>query len=395
MAKITILTIISAIQAIEYVLVGNAMLGVRGMYFEYWFALFAVFVFSNMLGLIISGAFDSAVTIYVMIPFLLIPQMVLGGAMFSFDKLNRKISKVGKVPLVAEFMAARWAYEALMVHQFKDNDFEKIFFPLDKAMSDANYKQVYWIPALKDHLNEAYNAWDDLQDNDPTLNTDSLKHVISDNLLTVYNEFSKELRNNKHVTFKYLDKLNLAGFNDDIYDAAMTYLDNLNSYYGQVFFNSDSKKEAIKRWMAQKDPGLYIRLRNTYMNERVSDIVRAVYDKYKILEYNHHLIRKAEPIFADPDNSHWFGFRAHFYAYRKYFMGHYFDTYWFDVFVIWFMALLLYPILYYDLLRKFIEWLGRFKIGKRLENIDLRRALKRDKRLQRKMRTKSERKKKK
>ena len=39
----------------------------------------------------------------------MIPQMVLGGAMFSFEKLNKLINTVGKVPWVAEFMASRWA----------------------------------------------------------------------------------------------------------------------------------------------------------------------------------------------------------------------------------------------------------------------------------------------
>ncbi len=368
MAKISILTLISAIQAFEYVIIGNSILGVRDMYFIYWFALFSTFVFANMLGLNISSAFNSAVTIYIMIPLLLIPQMVLGGAMFSFSKLNHKISTIGKVPLVAETMASRWAYEALMVYQYKNNKFERIFFDLDKAISDANYKQVHWIPALKDHLNDALDAWEDLQD-DPEANVDSLKKVITDDLLLLYNEIKEELRKNKHVAFNELDKLNLKDFNDDVYQKTMDYLDKLYSYYGQIFFTNDSKKEAIKAYMAKKDPGLYIRLRNNYMNEHLQDIVTNAYEKYKILEYKHRLIRQAEPIYQDPDDSHWFGFRAHFYAYRKYFMGHYFDTYWFDIAVIWVMSILLYPPLYYEHLRKFVEWLGKLKLGRIFEKI--------------------------
>ncbi len=372
MAKISILVLISAIQAFEFVIIGNTILGVRDMNFYYWFALFSTFVFANMVGLNISAAFNSAVTIYVLIPLLLIPQMVLGGAMFSFSKLNHSISTIGKVPLVAETMASRWAYEALMVHQYKDNKFEKIFFDLDKKISDANYKQVYWIPALKDHLNEADDAWETLQD-EPNANIDSLNNIITNDLLLVYNEIKEELRKNKHVPFNDLDKLNPKDFNDDVYDATMDYLDKLYNYYGRVFFTNDSKKEAIKEYMARKDPGLYIRLRNNYMNEYLQDIVTNAYEKYKILEYKHRLIRQAEPIYQDPDDSHWIGFRAHFYAYRKYFMGHYFDTYWFNMAVIWIMSILLYPPLYYEHLRKLLEWMGRWKLGKFFEKLSFRR----------------------
>jgi hypothetical protein len=79
------------------------------------------------LGLNISSAFNSAVTVYVMIPLLLIPQMILSGLLFSFDRLNDVISTKGKVPLVADMMASRWAYEALAVYQFKNNSYEEPF----------------------------------------------------------------------------------------------------------------------------------------------------------------------------------------------------------------------------------------------------------------------------
>ena len=364
MAKITILLVISAIQAFEYTLVGNLILGIKDMMFIYWFALFSTYVFAVMLGLNISASFNSAVTIYIMIPLIMIPLMALGGAFFSFDKLNRKISTIGKVPPIAEFMESRWAYEALMVYQFKNNRFERIFFDLDKAISQADYKQVHWIPAIKDHLNDAYDALITMEE-EPDANIDSLKFVIEDNLKLVYNELKEELRKNKQVAFDYLDKLNLQGFDEDVYDATIDYLDQLNDYYGQIFFNKDSEKEAIKTYLAKKyGPHYYIALRNKYHNEHIEDIVTNKFEKYKILEYKHHLIQQTDPIFQDPDDSHWIGFRSHFFAPKKYFMGHYFETYWFNMAVIWFMALLLYPPLYYEHFRRFIDWISRIKLSK-------------------------------
>ena len=68
--------------------------------------------------------------------------MVLSGAMFSFDKLNRKIGNVDKVPLIAEIMPTRWTYEALIVSQFKDNKYSKISMTrMEKhTMSSENNK---------------------------------------------------------------------------------------------------------------------------------------------------------------------------------------------------------------------------------------------------------------
>jgi len=94
------------------------------------------------------------ITIYIVIPLLLIPMMVLSGAMFSFDKLNRTISRPDKVPLVAELMPTRWSYEALMVSQFKDNRYSSLvytadgetFYSLQKKISQADFNSVHRIP---------------------------------------------------------------------------------------------------------------------------------------------------------------------------------------------------------------------------------------------------------
>ena len=101
---------------------GNLILEIEWtMLLPFWFVLFTTSCFASVLGLNISSAFNSAVTVYVMIPLLLIPQMILSGLLFTFDKLNEIISTKGKVPIVADMMASRWAYEALVVDQFRNN----------------------------------------------------------------------------------------------------------------------------------------------------------------------------------------------------------------------------------------------------------------------------------
>ena len=160
LSKIVILIFISAIQTFLFIMIANPILSIKGMFFNYWIALFTTAFCANMLGLNISASFNSAITIYIVIPLLIIPMMVLSGAMFPFDKLNRKIGSVEKVPVIAELIPTRWTYEALMVTQFKDNRYSKViynkekesYYMLQKKISEAEFNKIHRIKALRDAL---------------------------------------------------------------------------------------------------------------------------------------------------------------------------------------------------------------------------------------------------
>ena len=117
----------------------NSILEIKGLYLNYFIVLFTTAFCANMIGLNISASLNSAITIYIVIPLLMIPMMVLSGAMFPFDKLNRTIGSVDKVPFIAELMPTRWAYEALMVTQFKDNQYAKAFYEFEKEKSIVRF----------------------------------------------------------------------------------------------------------------------------------------------------------------------------------------------------------------------------------------------------------------
>jgi ABC-type multidrug transport system ATPase subunit len=149
LSKLAILFLLSAIQTLSFVVISNLILEIHGMTFAFWLVLFTTSCFANVMGLNISSAFNSAVTVYVIIPLLLIPQMILSGLLFSFDKLNNLISTKGKVPMVADMMASRWAYEAMAVHQFTSNDFEVHYYEYEKEEAKADFKAAYLADELK------------------------------------------------------------------------------------------------------------------------------------------------------------------------------------------------------------------------------------------------------
>jgi ABC-type multidrug transport system ATPase subunit len=352
-SKIVILFSISAIQAFLFVIVANQFLGIRDMNFTYWFALFSTAAFANMLGLNISASFNSAVTIYILIPLVMIPMMILSGAMFSFDKLNRYVSRVDKVPVLAEMMVTKWSYEALMVHQFKDNKFMKLkLYDIEKEESQADYKKVYWLPELSERLERVQHEVSNVSNVTMTAN----------DLLLISNEVRKESATNTEVPpFDETDNLVPGKFNVSTAEKAKVYLASLDSYYGDKFQRISKQKENYFNFFLDRDPDSYNQLRDQYHNEGVSDIVRKVYEKNKILEFDHQLIQHYDPIYQDPYVGGLFSLRTHFYSPRKPFLGKTYDTFWYNMTIIWIMTLFLYMALYFEWLKKLISGSQRFK----------------------------------
>ena len=370
-SKIIILFIISAIQSLLFVLIANYILEIRAMYFEYWLALFATAAFANMLGLNISASFNSAVTIYIIIPLLMIPMMILSGAMFSFDKMNSKISRLDKVPLIAEFMVTKWTYEALMVHQFKDNKFTQEFYDYDRIESQSDFKMVYWLPEMRDRLDEVRSEYQKKQ-----------KIVDeAETLQLLYNEIFKEIQTPDTVRFSFLyglrkkyhtirrtrkqqeipnefeelDKLSPASFNSELADKIAEFLDQRERFYSMSFSEIVNFKDAKINLYLEERPETYKRYRNMYFNEGIADIIKKVYESNKILEYRQELIQHYDPIYQDPTVKGYLDFRSHFFSPTKYFMGKYFDTFYFNIVVVWILTLILYIFLYFDLLKKLIS----------------------------------------
>jgi ABC-type multidrug transport system ATPase subunit len=354
-SKILIMIVIGAIQAFLFTMIGNTILSIPGMFFEYWLTLFLVFVLSSMIGLNISQTFNSAVTIYILIPFILIPMMALGGAMFTFDKLNRSIGSVGKVPVIADMMPSKWAYEALMVNQYKNNKLSKEFFNVEEQESNADFKKVYYIPTLKEHLQK---ITEDFEKKDK-------KAQVEADIKLLFNEFSIQIRETG-IDFPLLKKLTFENYNDAAANACYGYLEKLDSYYSKQFDEAYKDKERYIAYYTHPTQVRYNKLKNKYLNESLKEIVTNVYEKNKILVYDSRIIQQIDPIYQEPDQTSFIGIRSHFYAPHKMFMGKKFETFWFNIIVILFMTLMLYIPLYYEWTIKildFFEWFG-MRLGK-------------------------------
>jgi ABC-type multidrug transport system ATPase subunit len=150
-SKIIFMAGISLIQTLLFILVGNYIMGLHGLFAEWWLILFVTAFLSNLMGLLLSQCLSSVVAIYISIPMLLIPQILLCGLVVSFSDLTPK-STTGNVPLIGEIIPSRWSYEALAVTSFTDNPYEAPFFELDKQKYQNQFYNLGVLNELQSQL---------------------------------------------------------------------------------------------------------------------------------------------------------------------------------------------------------------------------------------------------
>lgn len=140
-AKGLTLAAFAVIQCLLYTLVGNALLEVRGIYWVVFVAMFLTTISGFAIGLVVSSLVSESKTAVLVIPVVLIPQIILAGALIKYEEMNRNLDFVYtvkqwtekhpgsaeatrsdlQVPLICELMPMRWSYEALVFAQAKLN----------------------------------------------------------------------------------------------------------------------------------------------------------------------------------------------------------------------------------------------------------------------------------
>ena len=343
-SKISIMFIISAIQTFLFVLIGIQVLEIQGMGFTYWLILFSTACFANLLGLNVSATFNSAKVIYILIPVLIIPQLLFSGVIVKFDKLHPSFSSQKSVPWIGNIMASRWAYEALAVSQFIENDFDKLFYDQTKRMKYANWKKDFWVKTLKNEVAIANRALE----GDNNIDLEARMDLIR-------NEIGKESALISGIDLPSPDMLHF----NTVSRATLTDLDQdlnvLMTHYRRVYKDAEREKEKVISSMTATPERRteYFALMNDNKNESLEDHVTNKNDLNVIVEYNNELIRKSDPIYLTPYHSNIL--TAHFYAPTKSTFGSQLSTKWANVLVLWVMSLILAITLYFELFKRSME----------------------------------------
>ncbi len=148
-SKVLFLALLTAVQTLAFLLLGHGLLDIPDMTVKAWAVLFACGMCASLLGLNISSAFRSAAAIYILIPLLLIPQMLLSGSVLRLDDLVSEDSPDTLVPWYAEIMPSRWGYEALLVEQYSANRWLGPIFDLDRRLRQTDYLLDAHVPEMR------------------------------------------------------------------------------------------------------------------------------------------------------------------------------------------------------------------------------------------------------
>jgi ABC-type multidrug transport system ATPase subunit len=140
-AKVLTLGFFAIIQCALFALIGNALLSLRDGFWILFTAMFLTAANGAAIGLVISALVAQSKTGILIIPVILIPQIILSGALIKYEEMNRNLDFIHaihqwvnrhpdsamparsdlQVPLICEIMPTRWSYEALVYAQAKLN----------------------------------------------------------------------------------------------------------------------------------------------------------------------------------------------------------------------------------------------------------------------------------
>ena len=333
-----ILLAVGLLQTLLITLAGNYLLQIRGMTLLVWLILFSSASFGILLGLALSSVFRSRLTIYMLIPVLLVPEILLGGTAIDYAHLPKPIRNERYVPMLADLMVSRWGYEALMVNQFKNNPYERNYYDIDRKISQDEIYGDIIIPAIQAKVMDITGQFQ------PAYGEDTL----ASKLLLIRNELNDLATTNDVFPFEFLAKLEPKSFSKEIDEETMDYL----AFIRNQFYE---KTEALKSRRDSVDKALEKRLGNegvdnlkkTYYNESLAERVKNMESQVVIKEAGGRFVPQKFQIYLFPDSK--LG-RAHFFAPYKLLNGQYVNTELFNLLAIWLLTFALYMLVISEVL---------------------------------------------
>ncbi len=351
-AKIVNLFGMSFVQTLMLVAIGHSIMGIStDLWLVHIGVLFSTFAFAIIFGLNISSGLKTAVSIYISIPLVLVPQLVFSGTMVDFERLHPALGNREYTPVIGDIMISRWAYEALAVDQYTRNPYERHFFDSEVERSKASYIAASWLPEI-----EAINR---------TCTGDGEKTGL---LLAELDRVQEALG----VALPDTITIPKSGTTRD-----KAQVSDAISYLKQVaqeqFRVATERTDSIAKGLVKElgSAEAVAALKHSCTNDALGRLAQSK-DKFtQIAVYPDKMIRKRQPIYDMPENRYG---RAHLYSPAKRIGDTMIPTALFNCIVIWIFVGIFYVTLYFDLLRKFFNKLESDKkrrITKKLEKLRL------------------------
>ncbi len=337
-SKIVLLFSLSAIQMASFVLVGNTILGIHGMYGSFFLVLLASAFFSNILGLNISSMMKTSVAVYILIPILIIPQILLSGVIVRFNKLNSMRDGDHEIPLAGNLMVSRWAFEALSTQLFKENDYHARFYPYDRSMSRNTYVKDYWVREMQ----KAAGKYARLPQSDGEKMSleKMLRHEMTEGSVVKTQGFNGE---------KFREDPWSSGQDKELMASLETIRENAIKEYNR---SAEAKDALTQKYSATEAARLEMeKLMMDQENQALTDMLMNQTERVKIFPDNDRLVQQFEPVYRPVDPNASFLQQPYFIAEKRIF-GKTVNTLWANLTIIFLMTLVLYVVLQSKILER-------------------------------------------
>ena len=253
--------------------------------------------------------------------------MLLGGAMFRFSKINSIFGGSNhNAPPIASVMVSRWAYEAIVIEEFKNNKFEKNILALDRIESNLNYKLSYVFPKIEELIEQRVER--------DTLLTEKEKDFLD--------KFTKK---NIDSEFKLAEKKYGKIELKDDQDSLSAVKEIIIEKYNFIINKKDSLINDLK-----KDNITREQYTNANIDETVTNSIEK--EKIEIDSANLCFVEIIDPIFQDADEKALAGLTSHMFSMNKKIGSSFIPTYTYNLIIMWLINVIGFLILYFDLLKK-------------------------------------------
>ncbi|MDD3050169.1 MAG: ATP-binding cassette domain-containing protein [Candidatus Cloacimonetes bacterium] len=125
LSKFSVLSLFAFVQVISYTLITHLILDMKGFPFISIVYYFLSSMIGYSLGLFISTVIHDSKSIVNIIPIILIPQIIFGGAVIQYEKMNRdlKLYQKSPIPEIVQMIPSRWLFEGIFTGQAKLNSY--------------------------------------------------------------------------------------------------------------------------------------------------------------------------------------------------------------------------------------------------------------------------------
>lgn len=342
-SKIAFMAGVTLLQTLLFVLVGN---GIQGLLFGFdgssahalhfhmtlvwWGILFVSAFLAGLTGLMLSQCLNSVVAIYITIPILLIPQILLCGLVVDFSDLTPE-SKTGNVPLIGNVIPSRWAYEALAVTQFTNNTYEAPLFETHKKKYETQYYNAVYLYEIQKQI----ETMEDERKNGAEINPTHIE-VIKNSLPVI-----TEVCGMEAYTGKY-DYASLRSYTDEAENI-------LNKIGNKATLEEDA---IITKYILRNDKENLKRLKKENFNLQLENFCVNTNTKHMHDIVDGHIVARAGYIYLTP-RSH--NGMAPFYSSEKIIGSWPIPTRYFNIGVMCIMSIIMAIMLYFDFPGRFLR----------------------------------------